>query len=356
MNKDLLEEKTREASLWRDTKSLFSLYVFITETLEEHMDYASSSFIALDYIHTVLVTRNIGQEDCEDLLLRRIHQYQYSLGTQSYQNKGHEFIRDPTDKVPKVIDIFSKIEYEEILQCSFEHFSLRERSLILHLILYPNDISLLYRTLFLSSYEKYTVLDTVFKLLGEHMLFHDDAKTQYPALFPKTYTEKAQLLAQLERNSPDILVLLLLLQSPTSLLQFLLIFGGSTLKIPTLDKFHKLLDNYVSEQQTGSQKYISSLLDNDSETFQTSLADFVEKSYNILLGHYESFLKDLTSRVDINNPQTFLDVYHFFYAEMQAQLALVKNSATAVSGIEEIKRVVQNNKNVKKSKKKGKIC
>ena len=305
-----------ETAYRTQSRSAFeALFEFLVEDLSTRHTRRDFCYdIAYDYSHFILHYLPKNEKDARKQLQKciKVKLEKTARGVYEYEERG---VHERSSYL-----LFDKIHYEEILESVFPDFSLVQRALLLHIILYPHDIFILEQIGF-SIYEKWHIVSTLIAMYGDLMKNYKDG---FPDFFPETFTEKAALLAKLEQRYPELLVILLLFRDPKLLLQFLLLFGGSTLRVPTLAQLRMRIGQESSDL-TSASKY-ATLINSDGDcVLVDSIAEFLQESYKILIHNYEDFLRKLIEEAEVGSTKSLLTVYNFFQREITHQIKLVKD-------------------------------
>ena len=219
-----------------------------------------------------------------------------------------------------------KLDYEDVLYDCLKKYGERVTSHILYLLLYAGDFSKIFSNTELTRWEKYCILSIIKQLKGKNFL--NKEMEELPEFSFNTIVDRAKFLSFLEGYNSDLLVCLLLMHNQSDFMQFLVLFGGKTVRVPTLAKFMEEIRNYKEKEGTYStSKYFVSEVQNEQRTIASSLAGFLETGYGILLEKYESFLTDLVDKADVKDPESLFNIYRFFHAELGAQARLLESSA-----------------------------
>lgn len=152
--------------------------------------------------------------------------------------------------------------------------------------------------------------------------------------FPVPQSETARLLffLSLYKRAPEVFVLLFLFRSFPQFVQFLHLFGGTTLQVPTLDTLQTLCttltEGYTAlergEPVPDDQRFVQALLrDAPAVQGETTLAadvgSFFERSAQLLLQHYGTFFERLMRQTDFQNPASLLTTYDYLQKDVTLQ-------------------------------------
>lgn len=192
-----------------------------------------------------------------------------------------------------------KIIFEEHIQNAIASLPAQYQNMILHLFVYPNDISILKRVLSnTESLAVYLKFNEILRLYGDRDYFINDLS-------------KILFLSSYYKNNNAVTSLLLMIGDIKKLFQFCEFYGGTEIKIPTTDELinvikksnglaEKLTDRCTSELTVRENEflgYLATTVDMDTDKLQvnpilenyllTSLSDYV----NISSKYHKMLLK-----------------------------------------------------------------
>jgi hypothetical protein len=158
--------------------------------------------------------------------------------------------------------------------------------------------------------------------------------------FPVPQTEGGRLFffLSLYKSAPELFVLLFLFQSFEHFLQFLQLFGGRTLTLPTLEDLETLCTTLsrgyaaleTAAPLTDDGRFVLSLM-RDAPASPTALAlapdvgHFFESAARLLFQNYGAFFEQLIRHVDFHEPQSVLSAYEILQKDLTLQTAFFRD-------------------------------
>lgn len=332
---------------------LITDYIELYEVILQHLDNeelydrlseTEKVSLVVDCIYEVM-TQNKKWEDVLKPCATKLWAKKRYIEDPSFENSNRGYVWDVT----------KKLDYEDILYDCIKKFGAHITSYILYLIVYAKDFTKVFSFLRLSAIEKYVILSIVKQLKGK--AFMSKSIQELPQLDLSTVTEKAKFLSFMEGYNSDLLVCLLLLHSQYEFFQFLILFGGKSLKVPTLARFMEDIKKYKIGEESGTiSSYFVREINEDKKELAEGLAGFLERGYTLLLEKYDIFLDDLIKKADPKNPASLLSIYTFFHEEMKAQTALIGSSTEYARKTEELKKLSLLSGSKPKKKRKARKC